>query len=165
MAPDNPTVKQYMAQFQEEDRRAFEQHATHIDCSNVTDIRIEILIAAKDGKDPTDGAFKLQPDEIPVTKEWIKIDSSQMRDLRNVPPDQRSRCVAATAAEVEQLVKLGVFALVRADKVPGANPMDSQIIWRIKYDSLGNYLKDKARLVMKGRPGVSGDYETTIGGL
>ena len=89
MAPDNPTVKQYMAQFQEEDRRAFQQYATHIDCSNVTDIRIEILIAAKDGKDPTDGAFKLQPDEIPVTKEWIKIDSSQMRDLRNVPPDQR----------------------------------------------------------------------------
>jgi len=73
-----------------------------------------------------------------------------MRDLRNVPANERSRCVAATAAEIEQLVALGVFALVRAVKVPGATPMESQIIWRVKYDSLGNYLKDKARLVMKG---------------
>mmetsp|Transcript_10158 Transcript_10158/g.30755 ORF Transcript_10158/g.30755 Transcript_10158/m.30755 type:complete len:458 (+) Transcript_10158:591-1964(+) len=146
--PDSPPVQAYMEQSSAEEKAAFQNHCANLDCSDVTDVMFEILIASKNGTTPT--AFDLQPDEIPVTKDYIKIDSTKIRDLRNVPENERSRCVAATTAEIQQLVDLGVFAFVRAEKVSGAKPTESQIIRRVKYDSLGNYLKDEASLVMKG---------------
>jgi len=98
VSPDNPKVQSYMAQFSAEEKAAFKHHCHGIDCSDVTEVKFEILIASKHG-DPTKGAFDLQPDEIPVTKDYVKIDSTKMRDLRNVPANERSRCVAATAVQ------------------------------------------------------------------
>ena len=146
--PDHPVVAQYMQQFAKEERDAFDSHCKHLDCTDVSEVFLEVCIAASHSD--TKNAFKLQPDEIPVTSEWVKVDGKKMRDLRHVPPHERSRCVAATATEVKQLTDLGVFALVKAEKVPGVKPMESRIVWRVKVDSLGQFIKDKARLVMKG---------------
>lgn len=107
-------------------------------------IQLEVVTAAETTNAKLNSSrFALDPTrEVLVNKDMIKIDELRLRDLRGMDPDLRM--VKATAKEIEQLVALGVFALVRVEDVPGSKPMDSKLLYKVKYDSRGNWIKDKA---------------------
>ena len=78
-----------------------------------------------------------------------EIDEHQLVDLKTVPPEQRPYMVAAAAKEFGDLIKIGSFAT--DPEVPtGRKPIDSRIVFKVKYRANGEFDRYKARLVAKG---------------
>ena len=103
--------------------------------------------------------------EIPVAAGMLKIDELKLRDLSGYPLDVRRRLVGVKATELQQLIALGVFALVRVEHVPGLKGMGSKLVYKIKYNAQGELTKDKARFGFlhfdTDTCGTSGSYPTT----
>ena len=79
------------------------------------------------------------------------------RHAMSTDPD---RWMIPMKVEMETLKAKHIWDLVKAP--PGANIMDSMWIYNIKWDSEGNRIKDKARLVGKGYTQQLGvDYNET----
>jgi hypothetical protein len=74
------------------------------------------------------------------------------------------RWMTAMKTEMDTLKAKHTWDLVKL--LPGANVMDSMWIYDIKWDSEGNWIKDKARLVRKGYTQQLGvDYNKTWAGV
>jgi hypothetical protein len=78
-----------------------------------------------------------------------EIDEHQLVDLKTVPPEQRPYMVAAAAKEFGDLIKIGSFAT--DPEIPtDRKPIDSRIVFKVKYRANGEFDRYKARLVAKG---------------
>eukprot|EP00633_Aureoumbra_lagunensis_P010711 CAMPEP_0197341088 /NCGR_PEP_ID=MMETSP0892-20130614/46048_1 /TAXON_ID=44058 ORGANISM="Aureoumbra lagunensis, Strain CCMP1510" /NCGR_SAMPLE_ID=MMETSP0892 /ASSEMBLY_ACC=CAM_ASM_000538 /LENGTH=1284 /DNA_ID=CAMNT_0042845965 /DNA_START=532 /DNA_END=4386 /DNA_ORIENTATION=- len=91
----------------------------------------------------------LDKDEYLVQPDDVRIEELEIKELKGITdPADRIAYLKAICKEVMDIVRFGCFKL--ALPPPDSKPIDSKIILKIKVDGSGNYLKHKARMVLKG---------------
>jgi len=120
------------------------------------------LVLVTEADDPSHGDLNTSRGEIRVTKDMIKIDEHKLRDLKGYPPPEvRRRLIVAAIKEIAQLCELGSFAFYKSETK--VDTVGSKLIYKIKYDTDGKFIKDKARLVAKGfQERVGKDFFSTF---
>ena len=105
---------------------------------------------------PTVGA-----DEHLVTPQDVVVDETRLSCLKDVKPDDPMAYIKAIAKEIFDVVRFGCFKLSLPP--PHTTPLSTHFVLKIKIGSLGNYLKHKARLCVRGFASVVGtDFFSTF---